>query len=287
MPENSTTVSGASRQAQATKASLARQVKDQARQIGELTGLIQEKEDALTEMHLQAQRLDGLVGKLQQTESAMLMAKTQVQSQAQLIESLTHELHDKEQRMKHVTEQALLIDELTARLQEVEIKLAASSLQGKHVYAQNVIKTHMVSGMALGLLPAPLFDIAALSGVQLNLLRNLCKHYGVAFDEQLGKGVVTALMSGSLPVLTVLGLSSVAKLIPGIGTIGGGISMTVLAGSSIYATGQVLVRHFEAGGTLQNFDSKHWRAFFKQQFEAGKVFVKRKLDSSTTLRMSN
>lgn len=279
MRENSTTVSGASRRVQATKASLSQQVQEQAQQIAELTSLIQQKEQALAEMNLRAQRLDELTSKLQQTEVSMLMAKTQVQSQTQLIDELTHELQDKEQRMSHVAEQAALIDELTTRLQEVEIKLAASSLQGKHVYAQNVIKTHMVSGMALGLLPAPLFDIVALSGVQLNLLRNLCKHYGVVFDEQLGKGVVTALMSGSLPVLTVLGLSSVAKLIPGIGTVGGGISMTVLAGASIYATGQVLVRHFEAGGTLQNFDGKHWRTFFKQQLEEGKAFVRRKLDS--------
>jgi uncharacterized protein (DUF697 family) len=179
-------------------------------------------------------------------------------------------------------EQGQLIDDLTTKLLEVEIKLAAISLQSKHIAAQNIVKTHMVAGMALGLLPSPLFDIAALSGVQLNLLRNLCQQYAVEFDEQVSKGLLTSLASGALPVLAVLGLSSFAKLIPGIGTVGGGISMTVLAGATIYATGQVFIRHFETGGTLQDFDAKHWQMLFKQQFEEGKAFVKNRIDNPSS-----
>lgn len=56
--------------------------------------------------------------------------------------------------------------------------------------------------------------------------------------------------------------------------------MTALAGAVTYATGQVFIRHFEAGGTFQNFESKHWQAFFKQQLEEGKTFVKHKLDAA-------
>lgn len=184
--------------------------------------------------------------------------------------------------MTKVKEQAELIDELTARLQEVEIKLAATSIQNQHVAAQNIAKTHMIAGMSLALLPAPLFDIAALSGTQLNLLRSLSQHYKVNFDEQTGRAVLTSLISGSLPVLTVIGLSSVVKLIPGIGTMGGGLSMTGLSGAVIYATGQVFIRHFESGGTFQNFDGKHWQTFFKQQLNEGRAFVRSKLPDSVS-----
>lgn len=260
---------------------LAQQVQQQAKQIAELTWHLQQKEQELAALHNQTSLIHELTHKLHTTETTMQTAFTQAQAKTRLIDELSSKLKQQERQMISASEQAQLIDELTTKLLEVEIKLAAASLQGKHIAAQNVVKTHVIAGMALGLLPAPLFDIAALSAVQLNLLRSLCRHYAVAFDEQMGKGIVSSLASGSLPVLTVLGLSSFAKLIPGFGTIGGGISMTVLAGSTIYATGQVFIRHFESGGTLQNFDSKHWQAFFKQQLEEGKALVKGKLDATS------
>ena len=272
-----------SRTASTSKATLSRQIQEQAQLIQELSSMIQQKEQELAQLSGQARLMDELTHKLQETEAAIQLANAQVQTKTHIIDELTGKLKDKEQQIMTADEQAQLIDELTMKLQEVEIKLAAAALQGKHITAQNRVKTHMVAGMALGLLPAPVFDIAALSGVQLNLLRSLCRHYGVDFDEQVSKGILSSLISGSLPVLTVLGLSSVAKLIPGIGTVGGGLSMTLLAGATIYATGQVFIRHFEAGGSLQDFDGKHWQAFFKQQFEEGKISVRNKLDINNTL----
>lgn len=171
-----------------------------------------------------------------------------------------------------------LTSDLLKQLHEVEIKLASVSHQNSHVVAQNIVKTHLIAGMALGLLPIPLFDIASLTGTQLSLLRSLSQHYGVDFDEKKGKVILTSLVSGSLPVLTVLSLSSLSKAIPGFGTLGGGISMTVLVGAVVYATGQVFIRHFEAGGTFEDFKSKHWQAYFKKQVEEGRILMNKKND---------
>jgi uncharacterized protein (DUF697 family) len=145
---------------------------------------------------------------------------------------------------------------------------------GRHAKARNLVKIHAATGMAVGLIPFPLIDMTALSEVQANLLRSLCKHYGIDFNADTGKIMLSALVGGSLPVAAALGLGSFAKLIPGIGTIGGGISMVVLAGATVYATGQVLIHHFEAGGTLRDFNGKHWQVYFREQFEEGKAFVK-------------
>jgi uncharacterized protein (DUF697 family) len=232
------------------KPTLSQQVKAQAREIGELSSLIQQKEKELANLGGQDWLINELTHKLQETETDWRSACEQVQNQRQLI------------------------GELTSKLQEVEIKLAAAFIQSQRAIADNVVKTHIVAGMALGFLPFPLLDMVASSGVQANLLRNLCKHYEVDFDEQASKCALSSMVRGSLPVLAVLSLSSITKLIPGIGTLGGGISMTILVGATVYATGQVFIRHFEAGGSLQNFNNKHWQAFFQQQFEEGKAFVK-------------
>lgn len=194
-----------------------------------------------------------------------------VEIQSMLIDKLEANLEENKKLKTLNKERAILNDQLVAKLMDVELQLASSTLESQRLTSQNIIKTHMVAGSALSLLPLPLFDLAALTGTQVSLLRSLSQHYDVDFDEQKGKVLLTSLVSGSIPLLTVMGLSSFAKLIPGIGTIGGTISMTVLASSLIYATGQVFVRHFEQGGTLADFQSKYWKGFFIQQFEEKKM----------------
>jgi uncharacterized protein (DUF697 family) len=234
----------------ADNASLSDQLEEQARLIQELGSRLQQKEKDLAVSGEQGGLLDELVQKLQETETDWRIACEQVQNQKELI------------------------DELTAKLRELEIKLTAAFIRGRDAVAQNIVKTHIVAGMALGFIPFPLLDMAASSGVQANLLRNLCNHYEVDFDDQAGKYALSSMLRGALPVVAILGLSSLTKLIPGIGTLGGGISMTLFVGATVYATGQVFIRHFEAGGSLRDFNSKHWQAFFRQQFEEGKSFIK-------------
>lgn len=235
---------------QSNNPALSCQIDEQARMIQELNARLQQKERELAAPGGRNWLVDELAHKLQETETDWRTACEQVQNQGRLI------------------------DELSTKLQEAEIKLTAAFIQSRNAIAQNVVKTHMVAGMAVGFLPFPLLDMAASSGVQANLLRNLCKHYEVDFDEQASKCVLSSMVRGALPVLAMLSLSSFTKLIPGLGTIGGGVSMTLFVGATVYATGQVFIRHFEVGGTLQDFNNKHWQAFFQQQFEEGKAFVK-------------
>jgi uncharacterized protein (DUF697 family) len=179
--------------------------------------------------------------------------------------------------MTNSSEKSELIGELTDKLLEGDIKLASTSLQNKHLIARDVVKSHVLVGMSLGMIPAPLVDLVAITGTQLNMVRLLCKHYDVDFDEKKTKVLLTSLVSSSLPVIAVVGLSSFAKIIPGVGTLGGSFSMLALSGALIYATGQVLIRHFDMGGTLDDFESKHWKDYFQQMFDEGKSFVKQQL----------
>lgn len=181
--------------------------------------------------------------------------------------------------MDDLTTEERIMDTLSDAQLDDEIHRAASSLQTTHVAAQKIVKKHVAAIVPLGLLPLPLVDIAALSAAQLHLIRSLSHVYQRDFDEQKSKAIVTSLISGSLPMLTMLGLSSVSKAMPVIGTVGGAVSVTVLASAITYATGQVFIHHFDLGGTLDDFDSKQWQGFFKQQFEEKKLQLKNKLKS--------
>ncbi|WMP19404.1 YcjF family protein [Thiothrix lacustris] len=154
-----------------------------------------------------------------------------------------------------------------------ETEMAAIVSESRDIAANNTVKNHIIASITLGLVPVPLFDLAALTAVQMNMLRSLSGHYGVPFDDSDTKSLVTALVGGSLPVLGVLGLSSFAKLIPGVGSLLGSASLSISAGAVTYAVGQVFIMHFEAGGTFEDFEPKQARAFFEREFAAGKAFV--------------
>lgn len=143
----------------------------------------------------------------------------------------------------------------------------------QEITASSIVKNHLITSMGLGLVPIPLFDVSALTTVQMNMLRRLSVHYGVPVRDQDLKSMLLSLAGGAMPVLAIVGLSSFAKWIPGIGTLAGSASLSVLAGAVTYAVGQTFILHFEAGGTLENFDPKQAQTFFRRELETGKRLV--------------
>ena len=139
--------------------------------------------------------------------------------------------------------------------------------QEKSSHADSVIRNHMLIAMGVGFIPLPLMDVLAAGAVQLDMIRQLCKVYEVEFKENQGKAVISAL---STSILTKMGVRSALKLIPGVGTIIGGVTLAVFNGASTYALGEVFKKHFELGGTILDFDVERVRKAYKEKFEKGK-----------------
>ena len=55
---------------------------------------------------------------------------------------------------------------------------------------------------AAGLIPIPLVDMAAVGGVQLQMLRRLSEIYGVPFSENRGKSIIASLAGAVIPAST-------------------------------------------------------------------------------------
>lgn len=137
--------------------------------------------------------------------------------------------------------------------------------------AQSLIKKSMYASMAAGIVPLPLFDVVAITGIQLEMLRRLSHLYGVAFMEEKGKLALGALMGGSFPSSLAPALNSLLKMVPLVGSTIGALSLPLMAGASTYALGKVFVQHFESGGTFLTFDPEAVREYFAEQLKEGKV----------------
>lgn len=155
-------------------------------------------------------------------------------------------------------------------LRTTEDQLMEYAVAERQASADGTVKTHVALAVTAGLVPLPAIDVALLVGNQVKMVHGLSKIYEIPFEENRVKSIVTSLITGSAPVLGVIGLSTGAKLIPGIGSLVGSGGVSVVGGALTYAVGRVFIYHFESGGTLLTFDAKKMRGLFKKEFDAGR-----------------
>lgn len=137
--------------------------------------------------------------------------------------------------------------------------------------ADNIIRNHVIWSMGAGFIPVMVADIFAVSALQLDMIRQMCRVYNVDFQETQGKALVTSLTSTTI---ARLGAGSIVKLVPGLGSMLGGATVSAFAGASTYALGEVFKKHLESGGTILDFDPDRLRKYYKEKFEKGKTIAK-------------
>jgi len=135
--------------------------------------------------------------------------------------------------------------------------------------AEKIIKKHVVWSMGAGLMPVPLFDIAAVTAIQMDLLNQLAALYGADYSKSKGKQFVSALTGSTFARIG----ASLVKSIPGVGSVIGGLSMSMMSGASTYAVGHVAMNHIEGKGDFLDVDMDWAKDAYKKALEKGKEFA--------------
>lgn len=136
--------------------------------------------------------------------------------------------------------------------------------------ASDIIQGHVYTAVGFGLVPIPLVDVVALIGIQLNMVRRLANLYGVTFQKDIGKSIVSSLLGSLIPVAGAGPLASLLKMIPVIGYSTAVLSVSMFGGASTYAVGKVFMQHFASGGTFLDLDPAKVREHFRHEYEEGK-----------------
>jgi uncharacterized protein (DUF697 family) len=138
--------------------------------------------------------------------------------------------------------------------------------------ALKTIKNYMWLSIGASLIPVPWVDLAAVGGVQLRMLAEISKIYGVPFQENRGKAIIASLTGFVLPhALAYNGIGSLLKHIPGLGSLAGAPMQALFCGAYAWALGNVFIQHFEAGGTFLNFDPERIKEYFREKFREGRT----------------
>jgi len=139
--------------------------------------------------------------------------------------------------------------------------------EARQAYANKIVKDYVVWSSGTALIPIPILDMAAVTAVQVKMLKRLCDYYGMEFSNQMGKALIASLIGGLHAGLIA---GSLLKTLPVLGLAGAVASTAVATGAFTYAVGKVFVYHFESGGTLLDFDPARLKEYFASQFKEGK-----------------
>lgn len=138
--------------------------------------------------------------------------------------------------------------------------------------AYSIVDRYWKWAAAAGFIPIPIVDFAAVTGIQIKMIADLSKFYGVPFSKDRAKAIVASLIGAASSPLAATGTLTIIgpalKYLPGIGTAVGVLVTPAFNAAATYALGRVFVLHFESGGTLLDLDPDAVREHFRREIDS-------------------
>lgn len=138
----------------------------------------------------------------------------------------------------------------------------ASIRHQRQEQANRLVRRFALLGGGAAALPLPVVDVLAVAGVQIRLIRTLAGLYGIPFHQERSRAALMGLLMGAEVGVVSL---SIARFLPGLGYLAVAGPGAVLFSALTFAVGKVFIQHFEAGGTLLDFDPARMRAHFQRE----------------------
>jgi len=120
-----------------------------------------------------------------------------------------------------------------------------------------IVYRFMAVSAGAALIPAPGVDVVVLAGVHVALIKTLCDHYSVSFSEHTARNLLIAITASVIPgtIGSVLGRKAL-RVLPALARRVGWALVSASSAAFSYGIGRLFIYHFEAGGTLLDFDPK-------------------------------
>jgi uncharacterized protein (DUF697 family) len=140
--------------------------------------------------------------------------------------------------------------------------------------ARETIDTHVMLAVGASMIPSPLVDIVAITGIEVRLIGALARIYGYPVPTKLVLGKLLASLIGSLgPLYFTTKIYSTVKAIPLVGHAAVAGLLAAVNGAAVYAVGRVFQEHYESGGLFLSGDPAGIRRLFRLRYHEGKTLM--------------
>ena len=157
----------------------------------------------------------------------------------------------------------------TENTNEVEVE----EIDERREEAMEIVRRNIAWAAGGGLIAVPFLDIAAVTSVQLKMIKELTEVYDIPFSKKLGRSILASIVGGTgssalaYGKIGALATGSLMKVVPVVGTVFGAATMSVFASGITYGVGKVFIKHFEKGGSLENIDVNEAQKEVKEEAE--------------------
>lgn len=139
-------------------------------------------------------------------------------------------------------------------------------MSDKDIAAKEIVKRYALYSAGAGLIPMPLVDFAAITAINVKMVKDLGTLYGLEFTQDRIRPLVGSVIAGYSATQLGYGISgSAVKSVPVLGTIAGVASVPAAGAAMTYAVGRVFIQHFASGGTFLDLDPDKVRAYFSRK----------------------
>lgn len=143
--------------------------------------------------------------------------------------------------------------------------------------AEKLIKKYAFGSGLFGYIPVPVLDAFGIMTVQRKMLFHLAKVYNIPFSRSLAKDLLKTLSGG---IASRAAIPIAIKMVPGVNILFGSTGMAVIGSASTYAVGRVFKKHFETGGTLEDFNPDKEKETFETELKKGVTLSQKKNGAS-------
>ena len=135
--------------------------------------------------------------------------------------------------------------------------------------ANKIIRNYTIAATGSGIVPIPVVAAAAITGIQVFMIKELCKLYEVPFQENQS-GVILNSVIGSVATRI---LSMASLVVPGISAPMKGVSGAAIAGLYTATVGEFYKVHFQNGGNLENASISDISKYFIDEYKRGDISI--------------
>jgi uncharacterized protein (DUF697 family) len=148
------------------------------------------------------------------------------------------------------------MDEVSAKVEMFPAvarrKTEAPSAQ-RQTQANCIVERYANFSALGGVVPLPLVNVATVTVIILQMVKKLCKLYGVPYEQGRARALVVGLAGGAVPTAaSAVTTSTLVYFIPGVNLLGMAVS-SVTASMCARGIGRRFVEHFETGASLTDF----------------------------------
>src|SRR5450631_202811 len=112
----------------------------------------------------------------------------------------------------------------------------------RRAMAMKLVERFSLWSAVAGLIPVPFVDLAAVGGVQIQMLRRISQIYSVPFSQNRGKVLIASLAGSMIPASGAMGAASIIKSVPVAGATISAMVMPALSAGATYAIGMAFIQ---------------------------------------------